>query len=173
MAKLLSKHSSNPLQAPSDDLVNRKYLEELQPVLRREKGRGDRDPSSVHNNLSDTDELMCDSSEDAVYHDSVSYQDEVTSSQDHEGHGELEEEEQTLFLKDSQEQAQILAEIDDLEITVPMLKDDFQLIDRLGEGVPAFTTYPLRSVPLLQYITTRDVLFRIQGHRLGASWQVV
>ncbi|KAG8865425.1 hypothetical protein FRB96_000316 [Tulasnella sp. 330] len=134
---LLSKHSSNPLQAPSDDPINSKYLQDLSGVLKREKNRGGRDPSSVHNNgVSEPEDLI--STSDGVHGNDfgVGYDDEdmVNDDEAEEGMEELDEEELTLFEKDEQEQAQILAEIEDLENTVPTLKIDFKLIDRLGEG---------------------------------------
>ncbi|KAG8916543.1 hypothetical protein FRC02_003754 [Tulasnella sp. 418] len=44
------------------------------------------------------------------------------------------DEEDTLYTKDPQEIAQIVAEIEDLEKNVPGLKEDYRLVDRLGEG---------------------------------------
>ncbi|KAG9002360.1 hypothetical protein FRB94_003976 [Tulasnella sp. JGI-2019a] len=135
---LLSKHSSNPLQAPSDDPLNGKYLQDLSGVLRREKNRGDRDPSSVHNNVvSEPEDVICTSEGDRGGDHRSIYDDEdmVDENEDADGsEEELDEEERTLYEKDEQEQAQILAEIEDLENTVPTLKNDFKLIDRLGEG---------------------------------------
>lgn len=38
----LSHHSSNPLQVPSDDLINASYVEQLRPILAIEKSRAAR-----------------------------------------------------------------------------------------------------------------------------------
>ncbi|KAG8908179.1 hypothetical protein FRB99_008722 [Tulasnella sp. 403] len=142
---MLSRHTSNPLQAPSDDPANAKYLRELQPVLTREKNRGSRDTSSIHDGA-DLDEAMLASDEDES-------KDERTSDDVSEDLEEMDEEEGTLYLKDPEEQAQILGEIADLERTVPALKDDFRLIDRLGEDkdqVVAVMPYQ-RNVDFRQY----------------------
>ncbi len=127
MRHLLSKHSSNPLQVPSDDISNRKYVEELAPVLEREKNRAGRDTSSVHDNPGEDLTLGSDES------DLTDMEEEQEEPEDEElGSENLEE--TTLYQKDPEEQSQILAEIQDLEQSVPTIKEDFKLIDRLGEG---------------------------------------
>lgn len=171
---LLSKHSSNPLQAPSDDPINGKYLQDLSGILKREKNRGDRDPSSVHNNgVSEPEDLMS-TSDGVLGNDYRSEYDDEDMLDDDEGEEdveeELDEEERTLFEKDEQEQAQILAEIEDLENTVPTLQDDFKLIDRLGEGMSdAFLLDGTFLTPRMK----RYILVGVQGDRPGTSSQVV
>lgn len=138
MTTLLSRHSSNPLQAPSDDPLNQKYVKDLKPVLVKEKNRGDRDPSSVHNNVSEPDSELCFSDDTGGDILDAGCGDEDMNELEEEGPGdgeELDEEEQTFYMKDPQEQEQILGEITELEESVPQLRDDFRLIDRLGEGM--------------------------------------
>ncbi|KDQ15378.1 hypothetical protein BOTBODRAFT_108590 [Botryobasidium botryosum FD-172 SS1] len=48
--------------------------------------------------------------------------------------GDETDEERTIYLKKPEERSQIEDEIRDLEHTVPMLKKDYKLVDRLGEG---------------------------------------
>ncbi|KAG8956707.1 hypothetical protein FRC04_000185 [Tulasnella sp. 424] len=135
MPVLLSKHSSNPLQAPSDDPVNKKYLKEISSVLAREKNRGSRDTSSVHDAVEEEDVAMMgsDDDEDALGERTFVPEDESDVAED-EDDEECSAEERTLYLKDPVEQRQILDEIADLEKSVPRIVEDFILIDRLGEG---------------------------------------
>lgn len=73
----------------------------------------------------DLDEDMSD--EDAPY-DATGY--EITNYQNE----EEDEEERSILLKPPDEREQIEDEIEDLEDTVPQLRDDYQIIDRLGTG---------------------------------------
>ncbi|KAG9019667.1 hypothetical protein FRB90_011476, partial [Tulasnella sp. 427] len=139
MADLLSKHSSNPLQAPSDDPVNKRYLKDITPLLQREKARGDRDPSSVHNAADAEEEdvamMGSDDEDDPLAERTFVPDDEESDLGEEEDEEEYSAEERTLYLKDPQEQRQILDEIADLEKSVPRLAEDYLLIDRLGEGI--------------------------------------
>ncbi|KAG8906788.1 hypothetical protein FRC01_007895, partial [Tulasnella sp. 417] len=134
MPTLLSKHSSNPLQAPSDDAVNKKYLKEIAPVLAREKTRGERDTSSVHDVVEEEDVAMMGSDDEEDLAERTFVPEDESDVGEDEDEDDCSPEERTLYLKDPIEQRQILDEIADLEKSVPRLVEEFVLIDRLGEG---------------------------------------
>jgi hypothetical protein len=54
------------------------------------------------------------------------------------------DDERTIFLRHPADRAQIEAEIEDLLNAVPRIKDEYRLLDRLGEGIR--TLSPTRSL---------------------------
>lgn len=165
IASLLSQHSSNPLEVPSDDTHNRAYHREV----KRGQGSSDDDVGYGHARAGDL-ELhayhqhiaakfpkfpqvqpggMVDLDEDE---DMIGGRSAGVYPTDTDGEGEtqeaypyvdddvpLEEEEMSegmlsLSLKPPEERAEIEEEIRQLESAMPMLAEDYHLLDRLGTG---------------------------------------
>lgn len=153
---MLSQHSSNPLEVPSDDMNNSLQLRQIASaggiVSSDDTGDGFstaeiRDyqkhitswrPDISYELGKKTTPLMVDLDEDMSdeepqpYDTTVGgYEDDAMSVYHNE---EEDEEERSILLKPPDEREQIEDEIEDLEDAVPQLRDDYQIIDRLGTG---------------------------------------
>lgn len=153
-ASLFSQHSSNPLEVASSDPRNKQLLSEYRRA--QEKRRDDAMASSddqlaapgeiegyqterrgqlVANGLVDLDEsedeLM--GGDDDEGEAQVAQQDENADDQYSDTHSSTDDE-RSILLKPREEREEIEEEIADLADAVPMLGDDYRIIDRLGTG---------------------------------------
>ena len=132
-------------------------------MLRREKTRGERDPSSVHRQheemVMDEDEVMLeDVSEREEQEEEEQLQEELehASSSSDEEEFDPNDEEYSIHLKDPQEQAQIMNEIRELEVSLEGMIGDYKLVDRLGEGT--FNTFS-SAILTIDFSPSRNFLF--------------
>lgn len=141
--QLLSQHSSNPLEssqtkrrrvrmghASSDQLnITGSTPTKARPVTTKMSEMIDLDESD--------DEDMLDGQIDRIGNVEETEQSDLSDSDQLDmvdSSDEERDEEQTIWLRPESERLEIEAEIADLEIRLPMLRDDYKLVDRLGTG---------------------------------------
>lgn len=206
-AHFLSTHSSNPLQVPSDDVLNQEFVEHIRPLLEIEKARAAQglsprtstpsllqgqidhdgnDPEEAEEELDITiqpleykkprsdagsvnildqwpsqpratatgndyeddgveihisqlesvnaaEEMDQLDDEDEDEEDGIG--DDTTVTMEHQVLLERYHDENTILLRDPDDQAHVRAEIDDLERAVPRILREYLVMDRLGEGL--------------------------------------
>jgi hypothetical protein len=160
---LLSTHTSNPFDDPADparrvpgfgsselsectseDLggFNDQTVQLNGDTVEDAEGVGyDENPVTIAPDEDMDEELL-------VFSDSgVAYQDEAMDDEDDALWSEEEfEEENSIYFRSPEERREIEAEIEDLQRAVPRLKEDYDIIDRLGTGTKFFIlSRPFRS----------------------------
>lgn len=221
----LSTHSSNPLQVPSDDVLNQEFVEHIRPLLDIEKARAAQglsprtstpsllqvshqddipsDDDEEYGNgqfdvtiqpldyqhpvgagsMNPTDQYPPEDGEDdgvevqisqygsMAYSQSEGFEDGEDDDDDLFGDEEttltienqllLERyhDENTILLREPEDQARVQAEIDDLERAVPRILGEYVVMDRLGEG-PYFWPNSIHLIHRLNWNASyRNVLF--------------
>ncbi|KAI0045114.1 kinase-like protein [Auriscalpium vulgare] len=162
--RLFSQHSSNPLEVPSDDIYNntalkvydravaraghpedsddplegydlgyyQTHLADLYPADAPRPRHPRRDPDALidlDEDMESDDEPKKGGLDEGSGSDRSDDEDDVDADAD----GDIDEE-MSLFLKSREEREEIEAEIADLEDAVPILTEDYKLVDRLGTG---------------------------------------
>lgn len=154
MARLFSQHSSNPLEARgSSDARNKLYLKRYQDSRRDHPASSD-DPiggyqmpeielyhdhlTTVVPNYQIPNMRRAEADEETMYSD-----DELEPmNEDEDGHFEEEDldmhdesdEEFSILKRSAEERHEIEEEMAEVEAAVPLLSDDYKLVDRLGTG---------------------------------------
>lgn len=158
---LLSQHSSNPLELPTSDVVNKALLKKYQdaqaardedsvfssddPIamkgeigtyrVQRHRARDAPAPATVDldEDSESDDELMAGMEDDDVRENRGG--EEEQNSDEADGDADIEDsEEDSLSRKPPEERQEIEEEIADLEDAVPLLTPDYKILDRLGTG---------------------------------------
>ncbi|KAJ6621577.1 kinase-like protein [Mycena sp. CBHHK59/15] len=155
MALLFSQHSSNPLEVGSSDARNKLYLKRYQDANRENPASSDdpingfSGPEGIEDYYAhlttiipeypapDTRRVVVDEDQ------TMESDDELAMNDDEQGHSDEEvdidiqeesDEEMSIMKKSPQEREEIEEEIAELERAVPLLVEDYKLIDRLGTG---------------------------------------
>ncbi|KAJ6574950.1 kinase-like domain-containing protein [Mycena capillaripes] len=156
MALLFSQHSSNPLEARgSSEARNKLYLKRYQDARRDQPASSD-DPldgyqmpevEEYHQHLTSIlpEYSIPNMRRAEAEEETMDSDDELLEpmNEDERGHSDEEEdlniqeesdEEMSIMKKSSEDRQEIEEEMAELEIAVPLLSDDYKLVDRLGTG---------------------------------------
>ena len=138
-AQPLSCHPSNPFDDPA---MARRALgygsSELSQCSSDLGGYGDPEPIHYLRPPGDKapDDAEVDQGDDLARIQTDAHDDEVDDEEEVEASWNEEEfeEEQSIYFKTAEERHEIQAEIQDLQRAVPRLKEDYEILDRLGTG---------------------------------------